>query len=61
MRRYSRNGVACVGGGVLGGVALGLIFSSFWFWFALGMVVAVGGGLYNYSKIQKIINHQDNY
>lgn len=61
VRRYSRNGVACVGGGVLGGLALGVIFSSFWFWFALGMVVAVGGGLYNYNKVQKIINHQDTY
>lgn len=61
VRRYSRNGAISVGGGLVGGVALGLIFSSFWFWFSLGIVVAVAGGLYNYSKVQKIINHQDTY
>lgn len=61
VRRYSRNGALCVGGGIIGGVAFGMLFSSFWFWMALGMVVAVGGGLYNYSKVQKIINYQDRY
>ena len=40
---------------------LGLIFPSFWLWFSLGLVVAVVGGVYNYVKVQQIINHQDEY
>lgn len=61
VRKYSRNAVISVGGGVIGGAALGLIFSSFWVWFSLGLVVAVVGGVYNYVKVQQIINHRDEY
>lgn len=59
VRRYSRNAVLSVGGGVVGGVALGLLFTS-WTWLILGLVVAVAGGFYNWNKIQKIVNHRDN-
>ena len=48
------------GGGVVGGVALGLIFSS-WAILALGLVVAVVGGVGNWMKVQKIVNHKDVY
>lgn len=61
VREHSRNAVISVGGGVVGGVVLGLIFPSFWLWFSLGLVVAVVGGVYNYVKVQQIINHQDEY
>ena len=61
VRKYSRNAVVSVAGGVIGGAALGLIFSSFWVWFSLGLVVAVVGGVYNYVKVQQIINHRDEY
>lgn len=61
VRKYTRNGLLSVGGGVVGGVALGLAFSSFWVWFSLGLVLAVVGGVYNYVQVQKIINHQDPY
>jgi len=61
VREHSRNAVISIGGGVVGGVVLGLIFPSFWLWFSLGLVVAVVGGVYNYVKVQQIINHQDEY
>ncbi|MCZ9293274.1 hypothetical protein [Corynebacterium meitnerae] len=61
VRKYSRNAVVSVAGGVIGGAALGLAFSSFWVWFSLGLVVAVVGGVYNYVKVQQIINHRDEY
>ncbi|WIM66946.1 hypothetical protein QP027_07335 [Corynebacterium breve] len=60
VRKYSRNAVVWAGGGVVGGVALALLFSS-WTWIAIGLVVAVVGGVSNYMKVQKIINHHDNY
>ncbi|STC68282.1 putative secreted protein [Corynebacterium pilosum] len=60
VRKYSRNAVVYAGGGIVGGVALGLIFSS-WTLLVLGLVVAVVGGVVNYNKVQKIVNHKDNY
>lgn len=60
VRTYSRNAVLWAGGGVVGGVALGLIFSS-WAILALGLVVAVVGGVGNWMKVQKIVNHKDEY
>ncbi|WP_394281021.1 hypothetical protein [Corynebacterium sp.] len=60
VRKYSRNAVAFAGGGIVGGVALGFIFSS-WTLLVLGLVVAVVGGVVNYNKVQKIVNHKDNY
>lgn len=61
VRRYSRNGALWVGGGVAGGLALGILSSSFWFFLTLGLVVAVVGGVVNYSKVKKIVNHRDEY
>ncbi|QGU04976.1 hypothetical protein [Corynebacterium comes] len=60
VRRYTRNAALSVGGGVVGGLALGLLFTS-WSWLVLGLIVAVVGGFYNWNKIQKIVNHKDNH
>ncbi|WIM70075.1 hypothetical protein [Corynebacterium suedekumii] len=60
VRRYTRNAALSVGGGVVGGAALALLFTS-WAWLVIGLVVAVVGGYMNWSKIQKIVNHRDNY
>ena len=57
VRRYSRNGVVSVAGGVVGGVALAFILTGNSFiWLTLGFVFAVVGGLYNYAQVRKIIN-----
>ena len=60
VRQYSRNAVLWAGGGVAGGIAFGLIFSSWTFLF-LGLVVAVAGGFTNWNKVQRIVNHKDQY
>lgn len=60
VRKYSRNAVAWVGGGVIGGAALALLASS-WTWLIIGLVLAVVGGVANYRKVQNIVNHRDNY
>jgi len=60
VRKYTRNAAVSVGGGVVGGLALGLLFTS-WTWVILGLVVAVVGGFYNWNQVQKIVNHRDNY
>lgn len=60
VRQYSRNAVLWAGGGVAGGIAFGLIFSSWTFLF-LGLVVAVAGGFTNCNKVQRIVNHKDQY
>ena len=60
VRKYTRNAALSVGGGVVGGVALALLASS-WTWLILGLVVAVVGGVWNWNKVQKIVNHRDNY
>lgn len=58
VRKYTRNGVISVAGGVVGGALLALLFSSSFF-LILGLVVAVVGGFSNYRKVQKVINHRD--
>ena len=60
VRKYTRNAAVSVGGGVVGGIALALLFTS-WTWLTLGLVIAVVGGFYNWNKVQKIVNHRDNY
>ncbi|MCK7636675.1 hypothetical protein [Corynebacterium pygosceleis] len=60
VRRHARAGVVCVGGGVVGGVVLALVASS-WFWLILGLVIAVAGGVYNWRRIQAITGHRDDY
>lgn len=57
VRKYTRNGVVSVVGGVVGGVALAFLFTNIWL--VLGMVVAVVGGAYNAYKVNQIINHRD--
>ncbi|MHA2789328.1 hypothetical protein ACXZ66_09310 [Corynebacterium sp. S7] len=59
VRKYSKNAVLWAGGGVVGGIALGLLFGS-WTLVIIGFVVAVIGGVVNYNKVQKIIKHKDN-
>lgn len=58
VRKYTRNGVISVAGGVVGGAVLALLFSSSFF-LILGLVIAVVGGFSNYRKVQQIVNHQD--
>lgn len=63
VRKYSRNAVVWSGGGVVGGVALGFLLGSpFSFTIlVLGLVIGIVGGFVNYNKVQRIINHKDNY
>ncbi|WCZ32824.1 hypothetical protein [Corynebacterium massiliense] len=59
VRRYTRNGVVTVGGGIAGGLLLAFVMSgSSWFWLSLGLVVAVVGGVYNWSKVNRIVNEK---
>ena len=59
VRRYTRNGVVTVGGGSAGGLLLAFVMSgSSWFWLSLGLVVAVVGGVYNWSKVNRIVNEK---
>lgn len=58
VRKYSRNAVVSVAGGVVGGIALALIAESAT-WLLIGLVIAVVGGWVNCSKVQKIVNHKD--
>lgn len=60
VRKYTRNAAVCVGGGVIGGAGLALLAGSF-SWLIIGLVIAVAGGGYYWSKVQKIVNHKDNY
>lgn len=60
VRKYTRNAAICAGGGVVGGALLSIIAGSF-LWLILGLVIAVAGGGYYWSKVQKIVNHKDNY
>ncbi|CAB0905909.1 hypothetical protein FRC0436_01366 [Corynebacterium diphtheriae] len=58
VRKYSRNAVVSVAGGVVGGIALALIAESAT-WLLIGLVIAVVGGWVNWSKVQKIVNRKD--
>lgn len=60
VRKYSRNAVVSVVGGVAGGVLLGWALTGFWAWMTLGLIVAVVGGVYNWTKVQKIVNENNN-
>ena len=61
VRKYSKNGVISVGAGIGGGLLFAFLFSRSSFWLILGFIVAVVGGVYNYGKVRKIINHKDHY
>ncbi|WJY68373.1 hypothetical protein [Corynebacterium auris] len=60
VRRYSRNAAIWVGAGLGGGIVLAILTSS-WFILLLGLIAAVAGGWTNYNKVQKIVNHRDQY
>ncbi|ALC06301.1 hypothetical protein CDES_09580 [Corynebacterium deserti GIMN1.010] len=60
VRKNSRNTVVSVGGGLIGGGALWLLTGSAFF-MGLGLIIAVVGGFYFYSKVQKIVNEKDHY
>ena len=57
--RYSRNAVVWTGGGVVAGVAIGLLASSLPLFIIL-TVIGFAGGFINWQKVQKIVNHRDN-
>lgn len=64
VRRHARRGVISVAAGVGGGLALGVLGTTFMsflttliFFSALGILL----GYFEYRKIQEIINHKDNY
>ncbi|OFK93501.1 hypothetical protein R3O64_08480 [Corynebacterium hesseae] len=60
VRTHARNGAVCVVGGVAGGILLGWALTGFWTCMAIGLIVAVVGGAYNWVKIQKIVNENHN-
>lgn len=64
VRRHARRGVISVAAGVGGGLALGVLSTTFTtflttliFFSAIGVLL----GYFEYRKIQEIINHKDNY
>lgn len=59
VRKYSRNTALWVAGGVGGGALMFLISGFGSAWLIIGFVLAVVGGLYNYNKVRKIVNHKD--
>ncbi|AWB82935.1 hypothetical protein C3B44_03840 [Corynebacterium yudongzhengii] len=61
VRKYARNGVISVAGGLAGGFLVGLFITKFWLWMTLGIVIAVVGGTYNFLKVRRIVNHRDEY
>lgn len=60
VRKYSRDALVWAGGGLAGGIAFGLLMQS-WTILVLGLVIGVAGGVVNWNKVQKIVNHQDRY
>ncbi len=60
VRRYSKNGVYGVTGGVVGGLALWVLTQEVSF-FVIGLVIAVVMGVYSWTKVKSIVNHKDNY
>ncbi|WP_448855301.1 hypothetical protein [Corynebacterium camporealensis] len=60
VRKHARNGVISVAGGLGGGALLWFVMSGGFPFMILGLIVAVVGGVYNWSKIQKIVNENHN-
>ncbi len=61
VRKYSRNAVISVAAGLGGGVFAAWVFTHGTFFFMIGLIVAVVGGVYNWSKVRSIVNHKDQY
>lgn len=60
MRKHMTAAAAWTGGGVVGGLVLALLTST-WSLLVLGFVIGVVGGYVNWNKAQKIVNHVDEY
>lgn len=58
VRRHVKQGVLWVGGGLLGGLALMLLFHDY-VYMILGAIVALVGGGVNWMKVSKIVNYKD--
>lgn len=58
VRRHARNGVVAVAGGVVGGLALSVLFHTSFF-LILGLIIAAAGGFVSYQRVQRIINYKD--
>lgn len=58
VRRYSRNAAVWTGGGIVAGVALGLLAQSLSILIVL-VVIGVVGGFINWRKVQRIVNYKD--
>lgn len=61
VRKYSRNALVSVVGGVGGGLLLAWMTVADSVCLILGLIVAVVGGAYNWMKVKKIINYKDEY
>lgn len=59
VRKYSRNAVLWVGGGVVGGFGLAFILANSWIGLILGLIIGVVGGVVNYRKVRQIVNYED--
>ncbi|QPK78481.1 hypothetical protein G7Y31_07870 [Corynebacterium lizhenjunii] len=61
VRKHSRNVVVSVAVGAGVGLVGAWMFANEAAWLILGLIIAVVGGVYNWAKINKIINHKDQY
>ncbi|WP_165242538.1 hypothetical protein [Corynebacterium lizhenjunii] len=61
VRKHSRNVVVSVAAGAGVGLVGAWMFANEAAWLILGLIIAVVGGVYNWAKINKIINHKDQY
>lgn len=59
VRRYSRNTVAYIGGGIGGGLLLTILLTNYT-WIILGLIIAVAGGGINALRARRILNHNEN-
>lgn len=58
VRQHSRSAVVWTAGGVVGGIAVGLLASSFTLFVVLA-IIGIAGGVVNWRKVQNIVNHKD--
>lgn len=58
VRKYSRNAVISVGGGVVVGATLGLFFMEWWLFIVI-LGIGIAGGFINWRKVQQILNYRD--
>lgn len=58
VRQHSRNAVVWAGGGIVGGLALGILAGSFTLFVVLA-IIGIAGGVVNWRKVQNIVNYKD--